>query len=688
MNKLRENTGVILWILVLSFGVIWTLQDSNVFDAVNQNSRNVATVNGQSISNQEYQNAVEQQRRRVQQQASGEITARMEEMIRQRAYDQLVNSQLLEMEMERLGISVTDSEIEQMVFGDNPHPIIRQQFADSTGQINYQLLQNMAQNPQAEAQWIQLEQFLREQRRRQKMNSLVQSTVHISEQDVEQYHWRQNVQANVEYAALRYASVPSDSISVTESDLRNYYEENKEDFKREKTVTLDYVSTPKVPTAEDTAAVVDDLESFRDEFAATENDSLFLAENASERPFSSEFMTADQMDPEVASAVYENPESGQIIGPVFGGGLAHLIKIRDVRPAEGTYVRARHILLQSEQANAELMGRLQALRDSITSGASSFAEMAQRYSEGPSSSEGGDLGWFGRGRMADAFEEAAFDASPGEVVGPVRSEFGYHLIKVENRATRAVQIADLAFDLSPSRATLSDKEATLDDVAFYATENSSFQAEAERRNLQVQQVQAEATQSTIPGIGQSQALTNFMESAQSGDLSEVIELEDKFVVAKVTNVQPEGYRSFEEVKSQIRPQVALQKKKEIQLRRMRQALNQGGFNSLPQALNTQIRSESNVTFATESAPGIGSDPAFSGTIFGLDQGETSSVVEGKNAAFVVRVTEMIEPDALTDQERQQIRQTLLQQRRRQVSSEWIAALKEDATIEDNRGQFQ
>jgi peptidylprolyl isomerase/peptidyl-prolyl cis-trans isomerase D len=77
-----------------------------------------------------------------------------------------------------------------------------------------------------------------------------------------------------------------------------------------------------------------------------------------------------------------------------------------------------------------------------------------------------------------------------------------------------------------------------------------------------------------------------------------------------------------------------------------------------------------------------------GTVFGLDEGETSGVVEGANAAFVVQTTQKNTPPRLTDQERQQIRQQLLKQRRQQVSSNWIAALKEDATIKDNRTQLR
>jgi len=688
MNTLRENTAVILWILVLSFGVIWTLQDSEVFDAVNRPDRNAAVVDGEPVTNQEYQNALQQQRQQLSQQADGEITSRVEEMARQRAYQQVVNSQLLEMEMKRLGMSVTDSEVEAMVFGENPDPLIRQQFSDSTGQINYQLLQNMAENPQANPQFLQLEDYLTERRRQQKMNSLVQSTVFVSAQDVEEYHWRQNVEASVEYVALRYASVPDDSVTVSESDLRSYYRNNKDDFKREKTVSLDFVTLPKTPTAEDTAAIADDLRSFRDEFAAAENDSLFVSENASERSFTSVYQTPPEMDEAVADSVFAAPEPGRIVGPVFGSSLGHLVKIRDVRPTEDTYVHARHILLESDGANAEKETRLESIRDSIAVGDAGFARMARRYSQDQTASDGGDLGWFGPGRMADAFERAAFNASPGDVVGPIRSEFGYHLIHVEGRTSSAVQIADLAFDLSPSRATLTDKETALEDVAFYAEDGGNFEEEARRRDLEVQQVEAEVTQSTVPGIGQSTELRTFLESAEEGQISDVIEAPDRFAVARVTNVTPEGYRPFEEVKAEIRPRVTLEKKKDVQVRRMRRALDQNGFDQLPQVLDTELRTQSEVTFSTNTVPGVGRDPSFAGTVFGLEEGNRSSVVEGENAAFVVRLLTRQDPAVLSDAEREKIRQKLLQQRRREVFQQWIAALKEDATITDNRSAGQ
>jgi peptidylprolyl isomerase/peptidyl-prolyl cis-trans isomerase D len=394
------------------------------------------------------------------------------------------------------------------------------------------------------------------------------------------------------------------------------------------------------------------------------------------------------MNEQVADSVYANPAPGRIVGPVFDGGRAHLIKIQDTQPAETNYAHARHILLKTDQPSSEMMGRLQTLRDTIESGDASFAEMARKYSDDQSASEGGDLGWFAEGSMVDAFGEAVFRNEPGSLVGPVRSEFGYHLIRVEARADEAVQFADLAYDLDPSRATLSDKESTLGDLTYFASESDNFQGEAKRLDLSLQKVQVETDQSAIPGIGQSSELSRFLENASTGDISDVIELSDKFVVAHVTDVTPEGYRSFSEVKSQVRSKVELQKKHEVQVQRMKRALAQNSFENLPTVLDTQVRTQSDITFSTNTVPGLGREPKFVGTVFGLNEGETSGVVEGQNAAFVVQVTQKTSPPPLTDQKRQEIRKQLLKQRRKQVSSDWLAALKEDAAIEDNRSALR
>jgi len=96
----------------------------------------------------------------------------------------------------------------------------------------------------------------------------------------------------------------------------------------------------------------------------------------------------------------------------------------------GEEVRARHILVGTEEEAQALVARLEAGED--------FAELAMETSTGPSGPEGGDLGWFRRGDMVPEFEEAAFALQSGELSGPVQSPYGWHVIKLEERRTGAV----------------------------------------------------------------------------------------------------------------------------------------------------------------------------------------------------------------------------------------------------------
>lgn len=85
-------------------------------------------------------------------------------------------------------------------------------------------------------------------------------------------------------------------------------------------------------------------------------------------------------------------------------------------------VRASHILVSSEHEAKRLLQELKSGKD--------FPELAKRHSSCPSGKEGGDLGFFGKGQMVKEFEDAAFSAKVGDSVGPVKTQFGYHLIRV------------------------------------------------------------------------------------------------------------------------------------------------------------------------------------------------------------------------------------------------------------------
>ena len=687
MNKLRENTGVVLWILVIEFGVIWVLQDSGGLDHVGMGGgANVATVNGDAISIEEYNRAIDGQVQAFQQQTGESMPPQMLERERERVFDALVDDRLAEQEMNRLGITVTDDEVYELIRGENPHPLILSYFGDGQGNINEALLESFISNPEARQDWIQIEDFLRQERRREKLQLLVMSSVRVSEPDVRAEYDRQNRRASARWVAVRYADIPAEEVELTDRDVRRFYDQNRSDYRRERTYTLDYVMLSKSPAEEDSLLLLNEMNRLRQEFAQAEDDSLFLVRQGSTRPYTVDWFSADDLAPELASALYENPVAGRLVGPVFAGGSVHLAKIQDVRPASEEMIRARHILLRSSSEDAEVESRLADIRRQIEGGAD-FASLARRHSEDNTASIGGDLGWFGRGRMVEPFENAAFGASTGQVVGPVRTSFGYHLIEVTDRAEHELQIVDFAQPVVADIGTLSQLQERLEDLRFYADESGDFQEEAERLNMTVETVQVEEDQDVIPVIGQSRTLQQFLSSASRRNISEVIELDDAFMVAYVREIQRAGYRPFEEVVEEVRPRALREVRRDRAVARLSEAAQEGGdLSAISGRLGSQVRSADDITFAGQVVPGLGREPRFVGTVFGLPEGARSNVVAGENAAFIVEVDAIHEPPAMTDSQRQSLERQLLTQRQSQTLNEWFSALRDEANIRDYRSQ--
>src|SRR5690606_18454761 len=155
------------------------------------------------------------------------------------------------------------------------------------------------------------------------------------------------------------------------------------------------------------------------------------------------------------------------------------------------------------------------------------------------------------------------------------------------------------------------------------------------------------------------------------DVSDVIDTGTAFVVVRVTEIQPEGYRSLAEVREELEPRVRLEKKKEGQVAALREALEAHGFDGLAAATGGTSASTPNLSVTNLTVPGLGREPAFVGTAFGLEPGQTSGVVAGTNAAYVARTTNVTaaDPAQMTDEQRTQLRGELANRERQRIVSQ-------------------
>jgi peptidyl-prolyl cis-trans isomerase D len=282
------------------------------------------------------------------------------------------------------------------------------------------------------------------------------------------------------------------------------------------------------------------------------------------------------------------------------------------------------------------------------------------------------------------------DIEVGEVTDVIDRGSQVSILKKLDENEEEVQFVNLTLNIEADPVSTIDARAEeADDFSFYA-EEEGFQTEAERQGLEIQTAFATEDNNFIAGLGQSQQIMNFLETASTGDLSEPLELNDQFVVLRVTNIIPEGVRPFSEVESQIRNIVVTEKRKELMEQRVRELLESAdSLEELAEAADKEFTQADNLRMGSAIIQGGGREPQVIGAIFGYDEDELSDPLRGNNAVFVTRIDSRTEADLsdLDASDRRELRRELEEDKSSSFTAVWLDRLKEQADITDNRSRM-
>ena len=332
MEKMRNSTASILWVLIFSFGILWVLADTQVFDAWSAAPQSLGSVNGEPISLNEYNQRVNFYTEQYQQRTGGSLNPEMRAMYENQAWEDLVAAELIQQKMKDIGITVTDNELLEMVTGENPAPFIRQRFQAEDGSIDRIALRAAIEAPENSEAWIQVEQQLRDTRRQEKMSNFISSGLKVNSLEVKNEYISENSFANIRYVRFPYADIPAEEITTTEEELRAHYEDNQDRFQREETYRFRYVSWDKTPTAQDTTNIVNEVADLRTAFANAEDDSLFLDRYGSVVDYTGAYVAAGEIRNEYQPVV--DLEVGEVSEVVMINGNPHVFKKVDQRGDE------------------------------------------------------------------------------------------------------------------------------------------------------------------------------------------------------------------------------------------------------------------------------------------------------------------------------------------------------------------
>ena len=703
INTIREKSGVAVGLVAV--GMLLFIVGGDLVGGKNRlfgrNDQVVGEVAGQKVELADYNNALEQAKQAFAAQQQRQPDEQALGFLRDQAWNQTIYRLAFQPEWEKLGLTVSDDELVDMVQGDNISAGIKQAFTDkATGQFDkarlIEYLKNLDKLPaENQAAWHNFEANLPAERMANKYNALLKNSVYVTTAEAKRFDAAQNNKATVKYLFVPYGSISDSAVKVTDAQLQAYLDKNKGKYKVEDGRSVEYISIPVIASKEDSAAVKTSMAELTTQFASAPVDSLFVSAN-SEQPYKKAFRTPADLPEELRKQL--PLAQGKIYGPYAENGTYSLYKVTGTSTGKQAAARASHILIKAEgttpAAKAAAKAKAQDILNKIKAGAD-FGAMARQFGTDGTKDQGGDLGWFGQGRMVPEFEKAIFGAtSLGLLPNVVETSFGYHVIKITALPTKQTyQVAEVKKTIVPSDATREAAYAKAQQLKGEATDLASFRKLTTTDKTLVKQEAKNLDRSarTVNNLQNAREMVRWAfgfnvsgSETKVGDVSEVYEMGDQYVIAALTDERAKGTASITNLKPELSALVRNEEKAKQIMAKLPKAgtLEEMAAKYGPTA---QVGTAEGVVLGQGSIPNVGFEPVAVGKAFALKPGQKSVAIQGEQGVLVVEPVSTTPAPAAGDLKA--VRLQLAQQRAQQQDGKIYEAIKAHANVKDNRTRF-
>jgi len=673
--------------------------------AVFGNENTVGKIAGTTISLEEYQAAVQERENNYILNFGRQPGDKERPLLQQQAWDLLIAQKAIMPEFEKVGVRVTTDEIWDMIQGKNMDENVRSSFLDSAGNFDRKRLldyinqfnapapldpQALAGWQEAKYRWSTFQRDLGLGRERLKYENLLIKTNYVTEAEAERDYHMQNDVAEAKYLYVPFFVISDSSISVSDSDLRAYYNRTKEKYKAEQTRSLSYVAFAIQASATDSLQIREDLQKLAGDFKTVTEDSLFAVSNTDgTQPFTKYYAATL---PPLLTAQKDNLTTGSVFGPYLDGASYKVSKVVTIGTDTVGNAKASHILIrwddETDAAKSVAKEKARKILAEIKAGAS-FADKAREHGTDGTSSQGGDLGWFTSGQMVKPFEDAVFTAKKTGVLNDVvETQFGYHILEVTGVADyTAYTVATIELAISPSDETQNEAFLKAQTFASDLSGVEEFTERAKTEGLMVMTANdLKTADRRINNLGDARVLISWLfRDAKIGKVSEVYDLDDDYVVAVMTGEMEDGFRSFDDVKDEITPAVRNEMKAKQIIEKL--TAQTGTLEEMAKVFGTDasVNSSSDVKLNSNTLPSVGLDPIAVGKVFSLENGKRSAPFAGENGVLVVELQNKTIAPAVGNYS--MFKNQLLQGLNGKAGYGISEALKQGADIQDKRYKF-
>tara|TARA_Y100001970_G_scaffold143779_1_gene176676 strand:+ start:247 stop:2082 length:1836 start_codon:yes stop_codon:yes gene_type:complete len=329
-----------------------------------------------------------------------------------------------------------------------------------------------------------------------------------------------------------------------------------------------------------------------------------------------------------------------------------------------------------------------------------FATLANEYTMDPSNqgTKGGDLGWFKKGRMVKPFEDAAFKAKKDQIIGPVLSRFGYHVIhvrdkKINKNGDNEVLASHILIKIDISPTTLSNlkRDATL---FSYDAQDNGFDIAVEEYGLTVSSAEKlNENDLSVKGIGNFRSAVRYAFNNEVNTVSDILENEKYFVLCSLDSIIPEGIKPLNEVEPLLKSKLQNKNAKLASLEEANKLLIDisAGEKTIAELVKSKKGLDGFIKETKKLAQGftsIGRSNYVAGVIPTAKIEKIIGPVETNQGYAILQIHEKSNIDStLYEQQKDQIRKEIFSKKQNQYFQAWIADLKEKAEIIDNRKYY-
>ena len=331
-----------------------------------------------------------------------------------------------------------------------------------------------------------------------------------------------------------------------------------------------------------------------------------------------------------------------------------------------------------------------------------FALLANTYTQDPSNSadpqnlKGGDLGWFNKGQLLPEFEIASFEAEKGSIVGPILTQYGYHIIKVNDKRTvesnEQVNASHILLTIQPGRGTENELKDIASIFALEATEFGFFVL-ADSLGLEIQDSNGLRKESIfVDNFGVGRSAVNFAFNNVEGSTSDAIKNDNFYGVFFLDKVDKETVISFENVKEDLKNEFLSEFKKN-HIKTLAESIkddNQGEMN-----LSEIYQENENLEYVAEtnsaligSFESIGKSNFIVGALADAKEGDILGplpTLRGQAFLRVIDISDVVMSDF--EEKKDSIKFSLLIDRQNAIWGNWLQALRDNADLKDYRYDF-